>query len=201
MAKRRHLTPQEIMAQCKQVARETRMADRSPWTAMGIICGYTLLKSEGFKAQRIVRITDAVAKYEERWKNDEITVEDMSKRLMDKADWSIEFKEYTEADITAKKGSYRYWIDQKQLDPQNRINQQATRYMLFMFNALMDEYGYGKERLTRVEEFILQMLSEYQQDKATVSGWSKAILEETGVVFEMPVDPLTQTSGSMMTGS
>ena len=198
---RRHLTPQEIMAQCKQVARESRMADRTPGTAMGIICGYTLLKSEGFKAQRIVRITDAIARYEEQWRNGEITVDEMSKRLMDKADWSIEYKEYTEADIRWKKGSYNYWLDKKQLEPQNMINRLATRYMIFMFCALIDEYGYGKDRLTRVQSFILQMLEEYRQDKATVSGWSKAILDETGVVFRLPEDPVTHTVGSMMTGS
>lgn len=200
MAKRRHLTPQEIISQCKHVARECRMADRSPWTAMGIVCGYTLMKSEGFKAQRIVKITDTVARYEELWRNGEITVEEMSKRLMDKAEWSIEYKEYTEEDIKRKKGTYDYWLDQKQLDPQNRINQQATRYMIFMFNALMDEYGYGKARLTRVEEYMLNMLSEYQQDKVTVNQWRQEILDETGIVFENPLDPLTQTTGSMMTG-
>ena len=200
MAKRRHLTPQEIISQCKHVARECRMADRSPWTAMGVVCGYTLMRSEGFKAQRIVKITNTVAQYEQRWRSGEITVEEMSKRLMDKAEWSIEYKEYTEADIKRKKGSYDYWLDQKQLDPQNRINQQATRYMIFMFNALMNEFGYGKARLTRVEEYMLHMLAEYQQDKVTVKQWRQEILDETGIVFENPLDPLTQTAGSMMTG-
>lgn len=36
---RRHLTPQEIKEQCKRIARESRMAYHSPWTAMGIVCG------------------------------------------------------------------------------------------------------------------------------------------------------------------
>lgn len=197
---RRHLTPREIAEQCKAVARETRMAERSPWTAMGIICGYTLLKSEGFKGQRIAKITNAVNRMEEEYGNGKIDIKEISKQLMDKADWTVEYVEYTEADIKAKKGTYQYWLDQKQIDPQNRINKVATRYMLFMFKTLMDEYGYGRDRLTRVQEYMNKILLEYQQQKYTVNDWRLALLNETGVVFEQPIDPLTQTSGSMMTG-
>lgn len=198
--KKRHLTPREICMQCKRVARESRMCERTPWTAMGIICGYVLLKSEGFKAQRIVRITNAIDEMERGYDNGELTIEEVSNRLMDKADWTIEHKEYQESDIRAKKGSFQYWLDQKQIAPQNAINKQATRYMLFFFAALMDEYGYGRDRLTRVQEYMKSILLEYQQNKTTVEAWRLELLYETGIVFEQPIDPLTQTSGSMMTG-
>ena len=72
--------------------------------------------------------------------------------------------------------------------------------MLFFFNALIDEYGFGKDRLTRAQEYMNELLISYQQDKTTVHSWTKALLDEAGVVMEMPVDPLTQTKGSMMTG-
>ena len=199
--KKRHLTPQEIIAQCKMVARESRMAYRTPWTAMGIICAYTIMKVEGFKAQRIVKITNKIDALEERWSNGEIDLKEISDTLYQKAEWTVEHKAYTEADITAKKGSYQYWLDSKQIDPQNIINEQATRYMLFFFTALMEEYRFGKERLTRVEEYINNLLLGYQQDKETVRGWSKALLDEAGIVMEMPIDPLTQTRGSVMTSA
>ena len=64
----------------------------------------------------------------------------------------------------------------------------------------MDESGYGRDRLTRVQEYMNKILLEYQQQKYTVNDWRLALLNETGVVFEQPIDPLTQTSGSMMTG-
>ena len=64
----------------------------------------------------------------------------------------------------------------------------------------MDEYGFGKDRLTRVQECMNELLLAYQQDKTTVRSWKKALFDEAGVVMEMPIDPLTQTSGSMMTG-
>lgn len=199
--KKRHLTPQEIMAQCKAIAREKRMADRTPWTAMGIICAYVIMKVEGFKGKRIVRITDKINALEERWSAGEVDLKEISNTLYQKADWSVEYKKYTLDDITARKGTYQYWLDSKQIDPQNTINEQATRYMLFFFTALMEEYGFGKERLTRVEEYMNNLLLDYQQDKTTVRGWSTALLEEAGIVMEMPVDPLTQTKGSLMTSS
>lgn len=198
--KRRHLTPQEIIAQCKAVARESRMADRTPWTAMGIMCAYVIMRVEGFKGKRILRLASKVNELEEQWSNGKVDVKEISNRLLEKAEWTIEYKAYTEADITAKKGSYQYWLDSKQIGPQNTINEQATRYMLFFFNALIDEYGFGKDRLTRVQEYMNELLISYQQDKTTVHSWTKALLDEAGVVMEMPVDPLTQTKGSMMTG-
>lgn len=197
---KRHLTPKEIMAQCKAVARESRMAERTPWTAMGIICAYVIMKKEGFKGQRILRITNKVNEQEEQWRAGKIELEDISKRLYEKTGWTVDHGTYTEADITAKKGSYQYWIDSKQIDPQNKINEMATRYLLFFFAALMDEYGFGKDRLTRVQECMNELLLAYQQDKTTVRSWKKALFDEAGVVMEMPIDPLTQTSGSMMTG-
>lgn len=197
---KRHLTPREIMAQCKAVARETRMCERSPWTAVGIICAYTLLKSEGFKAQRIVKVTSKIDEMDKQFDNGEITLEELKQRLMDKAEWSIECKEYTEEDIKVKKGTYQYWITQKQIEPQNVINSQATKYLLFMYNTLIDEFGYGKDRLTRVQEKMNELFIDYQKDKTTVSGMCQTLLDETGIVFELPIDPLTQEKGSNLTG-
>ena len=200
MGKKRHLTPAEIKEQCKRIARESRMADRTPWTAMGIMLSYVIMRKEGFKGQRISRIANKGNEMEADWADGKIDLKEISKRLYDKADWTIEYKAYTVDDITARKGSYQYWLDSKQIAPQNTINEQATRYMLFFFTALMDEYGFGKDRLTRVEEYMNELLLQYQEDKTTVREWSRALLAEVGVVMEPPVDPLTQTAGSIMTG-
>ena len=198
--RRRHLTRNEILARCNAVARESRMCNRSPWTAISIICGYALMKSEGFKGKRLNNVIKNVGKLESEFEAGRIDIDDVSKSLYEKADWTIEYKEYTEADIVSKKGTFDYWLDKKQIAPQNEINKQATRYMLFFFTSLNDIYGFGKERLTRVQEKINEMLLLYQQDKVSVAEWKKALLEEAGIYFENPIDPLTQKSGSMMTG-
>lgn len=200
MKKRRHLTPKQICAQCNAIARERRMAERTPWTAMGIMCAYVLMKKEGFKGKRILRITNRVNELEAEYDAGKVDLKQISERLFEKADWTIVHETYTEADIKARKGSYQYWLDKVQIEPQNAINEQATRYMLFFFTALMDEYGYGKDRLTRVQDYMNELLELYKYDKTTVREWRVALLDEAGVDFEMPIDPLTQTKGSIMTG-
>ena len=167
---------------------------------MGIICGYALYKSEGFKGQKISKVTGKVAEYEQKWQTGEVTLESLSDRLKAKADWTVDYKKYTEEDIYYRKGTYNHWIDKVQLKAQNTINEQSTRYMIFMFNVLMDEYGYGKERLTRVQKFMMDMLGDYRLSKHTVITWRKILLEEAGIVFEQPIDPLYQKEGSWMTG-
>ena len=196
---KRHLTPREIIAQCNMIARERRMAYRTPWTAVGIICAYVIMKREGFKGQRILRITQRIDEMEAEWDEGKLSMQEVSDRLYEKSGWSITNEKYTDADIKAKKGSYQYWLDSVQIEPQNTINEIATRYMLFFFTALMDEYGFGKERLTRVQDYMNELLLLYQQDKTSVHEWKKVLYDEAGVAFEMPIDPLTQTRGSMMT--
>lgn len=198
--RRRHLTRNEIIKQCNMIARERRMANRTPWTAMGIMCSYVLLKNEGFKAQRILKVTDKIREFEEQWEKGELILEEVSKELYNKAEWTVEYVKYEKSDITAKKGTYQYFIDERQLEPQNTINEQSTRYMLFFFKALSELYGYGKDRLTRVEQALLDLMEDYRQDKTSIKHWKKKLYEEAGVIFEMPVDPLTQKSGSVMTG-
>jgi hypothetical protein len=192
MKKRRHLTPHEIMEQCKTIAREKRMADRTPWTAMAIMCGYTVMRSEGFKGIRINRLTNYVNDMEEKWCRGEVDLKELSDKLMEKADWTIEYKQYAKEDITAKKGSYAYWIVERQLNPQNTINEQAARYLMFFYHGLMDVYGYGKKRLTRVEKVMNKLLRGYAENNDTVHTWHRELLDEAGIVMEMPIDPLTQ---------
>lgn len=197
---KRHLTRNEILARCNAVARERRLCDRSPWTAMSIICSYAAMKSEGFKGQRLQKIVTRVNELQSEYDAGRVDLEEISKKLYDRAEWTITHEKYTKADITAKKGSFDYWLDEKQIDPQNAINEQATRYMLFFFTALIEIYGFGKERLTRIQEKINEMLQLYQQDKVTVRQWKKELLDDAGIYFENQVDPLTQKSGSLMTG-
>lgn len=197
---KRHRTPDEIKAELKFIAREKRMANYTPYTAVGIMLGYVLLKSEGFKAKRIFKIIQDIDRYNDGWHSGTVTVEELSQRLMDKAEWSIEYEDYTEADIMHRKGSYEYFLDEKQISAMNMINQISTRYLIFGYVALMDEYGYGKERLTRVQKCMNDLLLQYQENRTNIEIWKKELLENAGIVFEMPRDENTSTIGSTITG-
>lgn len=192
---KRHLEPWEIMRQCKRVARERRMCDRTPWTAAGIICGYTLLKSEGFKGKRISSVTNKINEMEADFDAGKIDIEKMRDDLDKKYGLYIWFDNETIKDLNVKKGSYAYWISERQIDPQNSINQITARYMIFFYTVLANEYGYGESRLTRVYDYSQKLLVDYADGKTELSDWRKELLEDAGVVFENPIDPLTQTGG------
>lgn len=80
---RPHYSKQQLLQLCNQVARERRMADRSPWTAMNIIFGYTLLKCKDFKGKRIYSVSQAVDAYENKYEAGEINLKVMSQKLVD----------------------------------------------------------------------------------------------------------------------
>lgn len=107
--KKRHLTPKEIIAQCKVVARESRMADRTPWTVVGILVSYAVMEGEGFRGKRILRILNRISEMEELWENGKPDFEEIKQKVYAKVgDGLLEHNTYTEADIIHKKGSYDY---------------------------------------------------------------------------------------------
>lgn len=199
---KRHLSRQELITACKQVARERRMAEVSPWTAMSIICGYTMLQAKDFKGKRIHNVSKAVDEYERRWLLGEIDLSAMSRKLIDDyAGFSVEYVPYTEADIRYKKGTFDYWLDAKQIPAQNTINEFATRYLIFWFTSLAEMYGYREKRLTDIYEEFKKHMELYKVDKVSIRDWQKALLDDAGIWFALPEDPLDGSKGSIMTGA
>lgn len=196
----RHLTKDEIIRQCKYVAREKRMAERSPLTAAPIILCYSLYKSYDFKGQRLNRICQTVNDYMNDFYEGKIDVKTYSDDLKEKIGFTIDWEPYKESDIKHKKGSYEYWIAAREIPAQNKINEYATTYMVFFFTALQEIYGFGPKRCENVKNTMQKYLELYQNDRCTVRDWRKELIDFAGIAFEDPVDPLTQTSGSTMTG-
>lgn len=174
MKKKRHLTPKEIMAQCKAVARECRMADRTPWTVVGILISYSVMESENFRGKRILKILNRVSEMEELWETGELNFEETKEKVYTKIDDGLlEHTTYKESDIVHKKGSYDYLLDSKQIDPQNTMNEYFSRYLVFFFVTLIEDYGYGKERLMRVYNFMDKLMQNYRLNQATIGIWKK----------------------------
>ena len=196
---KRHLTPKEIIQQCKMAAREVRMADRTPWTITSMLCAYGIMKVEGFKGKRILRLCKKVEYLNEQWENGKLDLDALRQKVKEKSGLEFVPGVYTEKDLIWKKGSYQYWFDKAQIDAQNTINEVMVRYLLFFFSALMEEYKFGNERLNRLFDYITGLLPDYQKNYSIVGEWKKTLYEDAGVVFELPLDPMTNTAGSIMT--
>lgn len=194
---RRQMTPAEICKQQNLFVKEYRMATQSTWTAMAILCCYTMLTAKGFKAKRCQDLMAAINKYEDRWWDMEINLEAYQERLMQKAGWNITQEDYTEADIKYKKGTFEWYVDRSQIDAQNEINRVATRFFTWFYNVLIDE-GYGEKRLMDVFQTMDEQMSIYRKDKTLTAKWKQELLDRAGLIFEPPVDPLTKKRGSVM---
>lgn len=198
---RPHYSKQQLIRMCNQVARERRMAHQTPWTAMSIICGYTLLKAKNFKGKRIHKVSQAVDAYETKYINGEIDLEMMSLKLNeDYAGFTVQYNPYTEKDIKFKKGTFHYWLDEKQIAPQNAINEFSARYLIFFFTALAELYGYREKRLQDIYQEFTKHMELYRENKVSITEWQKELLDDAGIWFALPKDELTNTTGSIMTG-
>lgn len=200
MGKKRHLTKREIIERCKAVAREKRMVDRTPWTIMSALCSFCIMEAENYKRQRMIRIINKVNELEEQWNSGLLDLKDISDVLFSKANMKIASDSYKEEDIKWKKGSFDHWLDSRQIETQNEMNMQASRYMMFFYYTLITEFGFGEKRISRVDELVEKNMKIYQRDKNIITDWKKSLKENAGLAIEMPVDPLTHTSGSLMTG-
>lgn len=204
MAKKHHSRPHydrnQILQMCNHVARESRMSSGTSYTAMHILTLHVLLEKYGFKQQRLAKVAEYVNDLEKRFDNGEFSEEEMSNRLFDLADFKIEQVDYTEKDITRKKGTFDYWLDERQIEPMNNINRIASKHMTEFFLAMADLYGWRKVRLERLRKDLADSIDTYQWNKNIASEMRKNLLDE-GIWIEDAIDPLTQShSRSIMYG-
>ena len=152
---------------------------------------------ETAKQTRLANFNKAIQEKLDAVENGTADVGKMNEELFNKTGFPLTYNEYTEEDITFKKGTFDYWITERQLYPQNEINKHSLNYMVCWFACLMD-MGYGKTRLQRVQDFFDKLLEDYRVDKTSVRAMHSELIAE-GIYVEQPIDPLTRKSGSMMT--
>ena len=185
--KRRPLTKNEILAKTKQLQMLKQSSYRSPFTGMSVLCNYTLWHDEKWYQKKLGEYNNAVAEYDRKLDAEETTLEEMSKRLWDKAEFTVEWVEFSEKDITvSKKDKFMYSVEKQIIGYNNVINQMSTRYFLIHFNVLMD-MGYGKKRLERNKDLINDNLRNIHTDDGTrIMDLRKELIEKAGIEIEMP---------------
>lgn len=184
--KKRHLSKNEILAKMREVGKLTKGSYNTPFTAMATLCNYVLWKEEGFGQKRLAEYNNRVSEYEYDLDGNKITIQQLSERLMSKADFTIEYLPWTETDITATKNSFMYQMEKRVIDANNTINEMSTRYLLIHFNVLMDN-GYGKTRLVRNKDDLNRYLANaYTDDGTRIMEFRKELIDKVGICIEMP---------------
>jgi hypothetical protein len=182
----RHLSKDEIIRMMKDSRVEKLASHRSPFTGMCTLCCWVLWKTEGWGQERLARYYQAEQEYEGRIEQGEVSTEELSSRLMDKAGWTVEYHRFTEADIgVSKKNKFLYGLAKRQIEDNNRINQLSTQYLLSHYNVLMD-MGFGKKRLDRNCEAVTKYLKMIENGEAKVMQMHRELEEKLGIIVQMP---------------
>lgn len=183
----KHLTKAELLAQIKHTANVSRKSASAPFTGMAILCNYVLWKTEGYGQKRLADFNQMVNDYYERDMEDELDVKELADRLMEKAEFVVEWEPHKESDNHySKHKKYRHFMEQKLLDAEDEINRCSTKYLLIQFNVLMD-CGWGKVRLTRYKDALNKQLWQVKDPNGDGALRMRAeLMNGTGIIIEMP---------------
>lgn len=187
MAKKKHMTKNDILRAYKEMRDIKHSADKAPFTGMATLCNYVLWKDEGWYQKKLAEYNQCVAECDRLLDEGKLLLSDISKRLFDKAGFTVDYEPYTYEDIRIpKKMGALYKMEMEIIDSQNTINEMSVRYFLIHYNVLMD-MGYGKMRLGRNKDYINSRLAVINKDDGhRVMDLHRELLDGVGVYIEMP---------------
>lgn len=206
MAKKRHKSKHDsfdrnrILFVMNSVAKERRMARRTGWTASHVCGAYTLWKEYGFGAKRLNDISNKIDAMTDKMENGEIDIEELRSFLDKYAGLGLVHKDYTENEISYRKGSFLFFVDSKQLMPQNEVNRYATEYAIFLLTIMHEENGFGPERLMKLYRKLEKVFNDFAEDHAIGQTMIDELHDYAGVYFGRPRDTITDQVGSIMVG-
>lgn len=185
--KHKHLTKNQILAIAREAQLLRASSVRSPFTGMSTLCNYVLWKDEKWYQKKLAAYNQAVAEYDKRLDAGEITLKELSDRLWNKTDFTVEYTPYTEKDINvSSKLKFLYELEKNTIECNNTINEMSTRYLLIHFNVLMD-LGYGKVRLERNKDYVnarLKTVTVVEGER--IMDLHKELVDGAGIYIEMP---------------
>jgi hypothetical protein len=113
---KRYDNPQEILKIMRQTELLRQSAERSPFTGILTLFCYTLWKDYKYSQTKLSDFCGKFIEYNEKYENEPYT--ELQSSLNDFADWTIEYKEFTETDFP----HYKSVVAQKCIREQVRCN-------------------------------------------------------------------------------
>lgn len=169
----------------RETKKLTANSEATAFTGIDVLCNYTLWHDEKWTQKELVEYHTAVMEYDRKFYDGEITIEQMSKRLWDKAEFTIEYVPQTE-EGTYLKSKFQRDMELRTIKAGNIINEISQQYLLIFFNVLMDS-GYGKKRLNRVKDNINKWLDIASKDTGKkIMDLHRELVDKVGIYVEMP---------------
>ena len=186
--KKRHFTPAELCQMAKNTAKERQVAYRSPFTMMSVYCNHVLFFEEKMSTPKLAEYNKLTREYYNSLEENNEILNDLLKRIEEKANFPIGFNPFTEDNIPKdmKKGSYVYELQKKVVEHNNMVNEMSVKYLACNFCALMD-MGWGKIRLNRLKDRLNEILAEHESDDGDAClKMREELIERAGLEIEMP---------------
>lgn len=183
---KRYDNPQEILKIMRQTELLKQSAERSPFTGILTLFCYTLWKDYKYSQTKLSDFCGKFTEYNEKYENEPFT--ELQSRLMDYADWTIEYQVFTEADFPHYKSKIAQDCIREQVRCNNLINDLSTRYILYGMTILM-ESGFQKRKLTNFKDKFYNYIEmkDANGKKISFMDFHNELFEKTGIFIEMPV--------------
>lgn len=183
---KRYDNPQEILKIMRQTELLKQSAERSPFTGILTLFCYTLWKDYKYSQTRLSDFCGKFTEYNEKYENEPYT--GLQSGLNDFADWTIEYKEFTEADYPHYKSVVAQNCIREQVRCNNLINELSTRYILYGMVILMED-GFCKKKLTNFKDKFsdhMDKAGDKCNGKDFMDLW-RELVENTGIYIEKPI--------------
>lgn len=187
MAKKRHMTKNEILRAYNELLIMRKNADKAPFTSMATLCNYILWKDEKWYQKKLADYNQRIADCDRMLDDGVLTLEGINEKLFEKAEFKVDYVPFTYADIkVSEKMGLLYKMEKEIIDNNNTINEMSVRYFLLHYWVLM-QMGYGKTRLERNKDYINKRLGEINRDdKYRIMDLHRELLNSAGIYIEMP---------------
>ena len=183
---KRYDNPQDIARLVAETRRLRLSAQRKPFTGMMTMFCYVLWKDYKYSQTKLSDFCKLMAKYDSEYEG--LSFENLSKRLFDYADWTVEYKEFTVNDFPRYKSKVAMKYIEEQVLCNNEINEKSTRYITYGFNVLID-CGFGKKKLTNLKDKFQKRMEDVTKDERTegIMDMWKELVDKAGIYIERPI--------------
>lgn len=187
--KHQHMNKKELLYLVNQVKKAEKGSDRAPYSGMATIANHTLWKEYGWVQELLLSYNQNVAEYYEKYYAEEVTMDSLNERLMNFADFSVEYASYTEDNIYVDEKHHKFLYDmtKRVMDADNDIFKMSALYNLIQFNVLID-MGYDKKFIAKHKDKINEKLEflKVNRGKFSVKQYHRELIDEVGIEIEIP---------------
>ena len=180
-----NMSKAELLRRYKEAKTAKAGCDKAPFTAIATLCNYILWKEEKWYQKKLAEYNQRVHDCDRMMDDGEITIDDIRKRLWDKAGFDVQVVD-EEQKYSKKTKNFVQRMEREIVEANNQVNNMSARYILIHYSVLMD-MGYGNKRLNRNMGYVNEWLRRTSREgDISIMQLHKELFQDAGIFIEMP---------------